>query len=99
MCRDYNNLLPSEVSTQCKNCGRKIKAKGNESATLGNDGTFVNKHVNYFFEDSNEWCLEKLISYNASNDNKYPQSYTLQLNNDNRITYKITFSDDNICFA
>jgi hypothetical protein len=66
---------------------------------LGNDGAFVNKHVEYFFEDSNEWCLRKLIGYNTSNDNEYPQLYTLQLNNDNRLIHGITFLDENICFA
>jgi hypothetical protein len=44
---------------------------------LGNDGAFVNKHVEYFFEDSNEWCLRKLIGYNTSNDNEYTELHFL----------------------
>jgi hypothetical protein len=99
MCRDYNNLLPSEEAIQCKNCTYKVSADGNETGTLGVDGDFVNRHVEMLFEDSNEWIEGKLISYTASDEGEYPHSYTLQLNNNGRIIRGITFPDENIRFV
>ena len=99
LCEDYNMLLNGEIMIECRNCRTSISRGEQQCGAIGTDGSLIGKMVEVFDENTNNWYIRRISSFNDAEEGINAKSYDIELQSSRTILKGMTFPDENIRFA